>query len=158
MDARRRLIGLLRVAYSGELGAALAYRGHARSVVNATERGEIEKIEGEERDHRETLRAMLSCLGARPDPAHERRARLIGGALAVLCRWTGWFMPMYLAGQLERRNIDEYEVAARAAAEAGHGEFVEPLREMAAAEAEHERYFRRKTASHRLFRYFGLKA
>ncbi|MDP9107364.1 MAG: hypothetical protein M3N49_15725 [Candidatus Eremiobacteraeota bacterium] len=49
-DTRRRLIGMLRSAYSGELAAALAYRAHWRTLSNAAERDAIARIEREEWD------------------------------------------------------------------------------------------------------------
>ena len=59
---------------------------------------------------------------------------------------------MYGAGFLESRNIVEYEVAARLAAQCQHLELVECLLEMAEVEWEHELYFRQRVLSHRLAR------
>ena len=63
---------------------------------------------------------------------------------------------MYGAGFLESRNIVEYEVAARLAAESGLGEFVECLLEMAEVEWEHELYFRHRVLSHPLSGFIPL--
>src|SRR5213593_2608240 len=46
--ARVELIELLRLAYSGELAAAHAYRGHWRSLAAPEDRGRIAEIEREE--------------------------------------------------------------------------------------------------------------
>jgi hypothetical protein len=46
------LIRRLQLAYSGELGAAIAYVGHAASVRNPADRDQILRIEAEERVHR----------------------------------------------------------------------------------------------------------
>jgi hypothetical protein len=59
---------------------------------------------------------------------------------------------MYGAGKLERRNIVEYEHAARYAFECGKIEFIDCLLTMAEVEWEHEQYFRAKFLSHRLGR------
>jgi hypothetical protein len=59
---------------------------------------------------------------------------------------------MYGAGKLERRNIVEYEDAARYAAGCGKVEFVDCLLTMAEVEWEHEQYFRAKVLSHSLGR------
>jgi hypothetical protein len=64
----------------------------------------------------------------------------------------GWYLPMYGAGWLERRNITEYEQAACLAFACGAVHHVVDLLEMAEAEWEHEHYFRMKAASHPLAR------
>ena len=152
-EARARLVHFLRMAHAGELGAALAYESHARTARTPAERDEILKIRGEEIGHRERVGRMLARLGERPDPAIERSMERIGRAIAAFCRIGGWFLPMYGAGRLERRNIVEYEDAARAAALSGHGEFVDDLLDMAEVEWDHERFFRLKSASHPMWRW-----
>jgi rubrerythrin len=146
--SRERLIALLRLAYSGELAAAHAYRGHAASVADAEERERIRVIEEEEWHHRRLVGAMLADLDARPSRARELRAAAIGRVLQAACHLSGWFLPMYAAGKLESRNIREYETAARLARDSGRGEFVDCLLSMAEVEWEHERYFRAKAAGH----------
>ncbi|HEX7254146.1 MAG TPA: demethoxyubiquinone hydroxylase family protein [Thermoanaerobaculia bacterium] len=140
-ETRRGLVDLLQLAYSGEKAAALAYRGHARTVRDPTQKAMIEKIERDEWVHREKVAGMLERLGARPRSLREARAGLIGHVLAFLCRVSGWFLPMYFAGRLETKNVCEYEKAARWAAELGLADFLPDLTEMAAVEIEHEKYF-----------------
>src|SRR5687767_2023481 len=113
-EARRRLVRLLQLAHGGEAGAALAYESHARTARTRRERDQILKIRHEEIDHRARVGRMLDRLGERPDPAVERSMERIGRAIAAFCRIGGWFLPMYGAGRLERRNIVEYEEAAGA--------------------------------------------
>jgi hypothetical protein len=91
---------------------------------------------------------MLSALGASPDPRREFRSVLIGRILQALCHVSGWLLPMYGAGKLERRNIVEYEDAARYAVGCGKVDFVDCLLTMAEVEWEHEQYFRAKVLSH----------
>ena len=153
-EARARLVHFLQMAHGGELGAAIAYRSHALTARTAAERDRILEIRDEEIDHRGRVGRMLARLDERPDPAVERTMERIGRAIAAFCRIGGWFLPMYGAGKLERRNIVEYEDAARAAALSGHGEFVDDLLDMAEVEWEHERFFRLKSASHPLWRWF----
>ena len=150
--SRAALIELLRLAYSGELAAAHAYRGHSRSVADPEERRAIAEIEREEWHHRELVGRMLAELGAGPSRGRERRAAVIGRVLGALCHVTGWLAPMYGAGRLERRNIREYEQAARLARESGHERWVDCLLTMAEVEWEHERYFRARVLSHPLGR------
>jgi len=152
-EARRRLVRILQLAHGGELGAALAYESHARTARTIAERDEILKIRAQELDHRERVGLMLERLGERPDAAVERSMARIGRAIAAFCRIGGWFLPMYGAGRLERRNIVEYEEAARAALLSGHPEFVDDLLDMAEVEWDHERFFRLKSASHWAWRW-----
>ncbi len=155
-DALARLIRQLRGAYSGELAAGFAYRGHWRSVSDPAERERIRTIEAEEWHHRELVGAMLRTLGARPSRVREFAMFCIGRFLGAMCHASGWFMPMYGAGRLERHNIVEYEEAAVYARECGHEELVDCLLTMAEVEWEHEKYFRSKSAGHRLARVLGL--
>src|SRR5262245_11023733 len=146
------LIELLRLAYSGELAAAYAYRGHWRSVSNPQTREQIRQIEEDEWHHRELVGRMLERLGMRPSVAREIRAYVTGRVLGFLCHLSGWFAPMYGAGKLESRNIREYETAARLAAASERYEFVDCLLNMAEVEWDHESYFRSCVLSHRLSR------
>jgi rubrerythrin len=141
-NANKQFIALLRLAYSAELAAAYAYRGHWHSVSGANERMRILQIENEEWHHRQLVGEMLGKLQTRPSRARELRASVVGHVLGFLCHLTGWLAPMYGAGRLESRNIREYETAARYARAAGHGELVDCLLTMAEVEWEHENYFR----------------
>ena len=144
----QKLIAILQLAYSGELAAAYAYRGHWHSVSDADERESIRAIEEDEWRHRKLVGEMLEGLGAQPSRARERRAAIIGRTLGFLCHVMGWLAPMYGAGRLESRNIVEYETAARYAFEGGHADLVDCLLEMAEVEWEHEHYFRCRVLSH----------
>ncbi len=154
--ARAKLVDLLQRAYSGELGAALAYNGHWKSVQSRTERDEIRKIEEDELRHRRHVGEILAELGERPDPRRERKLRIIGRCIGIVCHVSGWFLPMYGAGRLEQKNIGEYETAARLARDAGLDRYVHALLDMAEVEWDHEQYFRTKVLSHWLSRIFPV--
>lgn len=156
LKANDRLIALLQKAYSGELAAALAYRGHWKSVKDEADRSRIRQIESEEWHHRDNVREMLSTLGVKPLRIREARAYLVGRLLGFLCGLTGAFAPLYAAGRLESRNIVEYENAAQFAIESGHSEFLECLLKMAEVEWEHEHYFRNRVLQHKLPRFLKL--
>lgn len=156
MTSLEGLGAILRLAYSGELAAGLAYRGHWRSVRDAEDRARIRQIEEEEWHHRRLVGEMLRALGSRPSRAREARALVIGRTLGLLCHVMGWFVPMYGAGRLESRNIREYEEAARLAELAGHPELVDCLLTMAEVEWEHERYFRSRVEGRGATRLLGL--
>jgi demethoxyubiquinone hydroxylase (CLK1/Coq7/Cat5 family) len=152
--ARRALIGILQLAFSGELAAAYAYRGHWKSVNDPGEREKIKSIENDEWVHRANVKRMLSQLDSVPRRSREVRAWLIGRSLGVGCHLIGWFMPMYFAGRLESRNIEEYEVAATHARALGLEEYLAELSVMADVERDHEAFFRDKVAHHRLLPMF----
>lgn len=149
-QSRRNLIAILQLAYSGELAAAYAYRGHWKSVSTAADREAIHAIEEDEWRHRKLVGEMLSDLGAEPNRVREIRATIIGRTLGLLCHVTGWLLPMYGAGKLESRNIVEYETAARYARDCGRADFIDCLLEMAEVEWDHEQYFRECVLRHAL--------
>lgn len=150
------LIEILQLAYSGELAAAYAYRGHWKSVSDPEERLRIEEIENEEWHHRKLVGEMLSSLKAEPDQSREVRASIIGRVLGFGCHVSGWLAPMYGAGRLESRNVREYETAARLAHECGRDDLIDCLLTMAETEWEHERYFRSLVMTHRLAKYLPI--
>jgi demethoxyubiquinone hydroxylase (CLK1/Coq7/Cat5 family) len=153
---RRRLVALLRMAHAAERAAALAYRGHARSLRSPEQRQAVGRIEREEWIHRERLGVMLEMLGHRPQVWREWLLHGIGRILGLLCHCSGWYLPMYGAGAIESRNIHEYEEAARLAALAGYAEMAAELTAMADCEREHEAFFRAQAGSHVLSRIIPL--
>ncbi len=150
MDAKANLIRILQNAYSGEVAAAYAYRGHWKSLKDGPEKIQIKKIEAEEWDHRRRVGEWLEKLGAAPRKAREKVFWTIGRTLGLTCHVSGWFMPMYFAGRLESQNSAEYEGAAEFAKELGMTECVEDLLDMAGVELEHEVFFRTTVTGHRL--------
>ena len=152
--ARKKMIGILKNAYSGELGAINAYQGHQKSVSDPSEKMMIHRIEVEEVIHRERVGEILSILGEAPSTSQEHAMGVVGKTLGYLCSLSGWFAPMYGAGLLESRNIREYEEAAEYALAAGHFEFLDDLLTMAEVEWEHEKFFREKCSTHFLYRWF----
>jgi len=153
VNARARLIRQLQLAHAGERAAAIAYSGHWRSVKDPDQRAAIKKIEDEEWEHRRRILVMLTALGARPLWWREPLLALIGWSIAAACFVGGWFLPMYGAGKIERRNVWEYVDAARYAREAGHPELIDDLLCMAEVEWDHERWFRERIAGHRGLRW-----
>jgi hypothetical protein len=155
-DARAKLVRRLRIAYSAELGAGYAYRGHWHSVRDTADRAHIRQIEAEEWHHRELVGGMLQQLGGTPSRLREIIFWVIGRSIGVFCHIGGWFAPMYGAGRLERGNIVEYEDAAVFAAACGHDELIDCLLTMAEVEWDHEAYFRSKVVGHPFVRILKL--
>lgn len=147
---RQHLIHILQGAYSGELAAGFAYRGHWKSVKNSHERAAIQKIEQEEWVHRKRVSEMLASLGSAPQRFREAKLWVIGRTIGLACHLIGWFLPMYFAGRLESGNVIEYQVAASHAAALGLKEFEADLLVMAQVEKEHELFFLNVIAGHPL--------
>ena len=156
IDARAKLVRQLQGAYSGELAAGYAYRGHWKSIREGPDRTRIQQIEAEEWHHRELVGGMLRALGGKPSPIREVIFWCIGRFIAAFCHVGGWFAPMYGAGRLERGNIVEYEEAAAYASECGHDEMVDCILTMAEVEWEHEFFFRSKVLDHWMLRIFKV--
>ena len=154
--SQQNLIALLQQAYSAEMAAALAYRGHWRSVSDPTERTEIRKIEAEEWLHRREVGALLKDLLAHPRLGYELKYFVIGSVLGWLCHLAGWFVPMYGAGRLESRNYREYALAATYAQDCQHPEYTDCLLSMAETEWDHEAFFRGKVESHAWHKFVPL--
>jgi rubrerythrin len=145
---RRRLILILQRAYSGELGAALAYRGHWKSVKGISEKKHIQQIEREEWIHRVRVGEMLASLGSAPIKSKEIRLWITGRMIGAACHVIGWFLPMYFAGRIESSNVEEYLTAARHARALSLAEFESDLLHMAEVERQHEKFFLEKVAGH----------
>ncbi|HJU84716.1 MAG TPA: ferritin-like domain-containing protein [Holophagaceae bacterium] len=151
---------ILRRAYSGEMTAAIAYRGHWISLKHDDEIEEVQRIEAEEWVHRATLGRWLKELGTKPSAWLEVRMAVLGTIICIGCNMVGWFIPMYFAGRLEAQNDLEYEEAARLCEGLGLDPMRAELKAMAQLERDHEQYFLRKVTGHpalpfwqRLFRW-----
>jgi hypothetical protein len=158
-QTRRKLIGILQSAYSGELGAECAYRGHAASLRDPAERAEIKRIEAEERAHRVEVGRLLAAAGGKPQRVRDAVMAIVGTSIGIACHLGGRFIPLYFAGRLEHGNIEEYVVGARCARQLGLADHERSLAHMASVEQEHEDFFLRLVAGHPrlplLKRFFG---
>jgi demethoxyubiquinone hydroxylase (CLK1/Coq7/Cat5 family) len=149
-STRRELVRILQAAYSGEMAAAYAYRGHWKSLGDLAEKEMVYIIEDEEWAHRRQVREMLDYLGSRPQMMRELLMRVMGRGIGLSCYLTGWFLPMYFAGRLEGDNVCKYETAALHAGSLGLGEFADELLKMAETERNHELFFMNIVNGHRL--------
>jgi rubrerythrin len=145
---RDQLLHILLMAYSGELAAAHADRGHWKSVKVPDEIKSIRKIEEEEWRHRKAVGRMLKQLGSHPLSLKEIKMGCIGRTIGFLCHVTGWFFPMYFAGRLEHTNVKEYDTAAFHAGRLGLTQYKKELLKMALTEQEHEDFFGRMVLGH----------
>ena len=114
---------------------------------------DIKRIGDEETAHRARVGEMIAELGGRPSAFREALFATIGHTLRLLCFVSGWLAPMYGAGWIERRNIEEYVEAARVAMACGRDDLAGELLNMAQVEWDHERYFAGKVDGHRWARF-----
>lgn len=138
----------MRLAYAGELAAARAYAGQWRSVRDSGRRERIRRIMGEELAHRARVGEMLAELGARPGRLRDFCMGTLGAIIGASCFVGGSYVPMVGAGRIERRNIQEYEDAARCAARAGLLGHADEFLAMAETEWDHERFFHDQVRAH----------
>jgi demethoxyubiquinone hydroxylase (CLK1/Coq7/Cat5 family) len=150
LSTQQQLIRLLQGAYSGELAAAYAYRGHWKSLKDSVERASVREIEDEEWVHRAQVGNILAALHAAPLRRKEALMWLTGRTLGALCYFSGWFLPMYFAGRLESMNVEEYRDAASYAAKLGLTQHENDLQQMATVEKKHETFFLNAVSNHTL--------
>ncbi len=151
IDHEEALVRILQLAHAGELAAAYAYQGHARSRIGAKrrwERAEIQRIEAAEWHHRNQVAELLTALGSAPVRWREVLMGTIGRFFGSLCFVGGRFFPMYAAGRLEAMNVGQYVDAAAHARASGHEAFGDQLDEMVTEEARHEAWFSDQCRGH----------
>lgn len=154
LDATRAsLIRILQDAHAGELAAAYAYQGHARSLRRRPEeRAEVLRIEEAEWHHRRQVAELLVELGAHRRWRRELLMGSIGRFFGLLCFVGGWFAPMYAAGRLEAMNVIQYVTARDDAVALGLATAAQRLEAMMAEEERHETWFGDQIRGHWLLR------
>lgn len=131
----------LRLAYSAERAAALAYRGHAKSLRDPAEQAAVRRIEQDEWHHRDCVRQIMGRHGVPVSRGLELRYLLIGRVIGLSCFVIGRFMPYFFAGKLESGNVCAYLVMIRQFHALGITEHDAMLHEMGLKEKEHEVHF-----------------
>lgn len=132
---------MLRFAHAAEIAAYHAYEGHWRSVSNRAEQEYIQKIQLDELKHVYSIEKMLSSLQTCPDPLLDKAGKIVGELIGLACFYTGWRLPMWFAGVMEKIGTASYEDIALEAAEHKRYVMASALMEMAKVELEHEQYF-----------------
>ena len=133
--------GLLRLTYSSEKGAALAYRGHARSVRDPADRVAIAEIERDEWHHREVLLPELTARGLKPWSILEAFFWAMGSTIGLGCHVWGEWASARGAAMFEVNGVSEYTRLAALATRLGQDEFADKMVAMAEQEQEHLTYF-----------------
>ena len=146
LNPRAQLIATLQMAYSGELAAGFAYRGHWHSVRDPEERRRIKQIEDEEWHHRKLVGEMLES----PVPVRIKCGR---------CErpWWGECWDCCVTSAVGSRRCTERagsrvaissSMKRRRVMRSRAGEdLIDCLLTMAEVEWEHEKYFRSCAAS-----------
>ena len=117
---------------------------------DAGERAEVQRIEAAELLHRRHVAGLLAAMGERPQWWREAVMGRVGRLFGFLCRFSGWFFPMYMAGRLEAMNVGQYTGAAELARRLGLDEAAALLQEMVEEEMRHEAWFSARCVGHPL--------
>jgi hypothetical protein len=150
----KKLVDLLRKAYSAEKAAAFAYQGHAGSIKNIEEKQLIHQIEIDEWNHRKEVLAIMNQYNISISTFYEMQFHIIGKVISFACYIIGWFMPYFFAGRLESGNVCEYFRMMQYFHQLGIVEHNQCLFDMGMKEKEHEVYFLNKIKNKKLLPFF----
>lgn len=131
----------LRVAYSTEIGAVTAYRGHAAATRDPVVASLIRSIEQDERHHRVEVGKLLERFDAQPFVWLDLLYTLIGTVVGFGCHFWGPWASAFGAAQFEFGGVGDYRRAARAARAIGNPELAAQLETYQAQEAAHRAFF-----------------
>lgn len=138
-----KLVKALQDAHAGELAAYYAYQGHWESLKDPSERAALQEIQQDELEHIIFLSHYLEKMGFKTSRVKDFTWTCIGKTIGALCHVTGWYLPMRIAGLMERIGTKSYiEISAIAKAE-GHEILAKKLLDMAEVEKRHEEFFNR---------------
>jgi rubrerythrin len=123
---------LLKFNHGVEIGARLAYLGHAKRTGDL----EIQKIADEEEEHRITLFCILQDYNERPSYFIDSVFTIIGGTVGLFCKVCPLFTLNWVARTMETFAIFNYINLSKK-----YPEYTNVLGCMAFAEEKHKRYF-----------------
>lgn len=139
----KRLIRMLKFAHAAEIAAYHAYEGHWRSVSNKAEQDFIRNIALDELKHIQTIRAVLVSMKSKPSKILDVFGKIVGETIGMMCYYSGWRLPLLVAGLMEKIGTSSYRKIAFEAADNGMDNLAWLLLRMADKENEHEAYFKR---------------
>lgn len=139
----KKLIRQLRFAHAAEIAAYHAYEGHWRSVTNEAEQKHIQSIALDELKHIYTIEKMLTGLNAKPNRLLDKMGKVFGELIGFACYYSGWRLPMLVAGLMERIGTASYYDIAMEAVNEERYIMAYALLEMGKVEQEHEDYFKK---------------
>lgn len=144
-----KLIRMLRHAHAAEHGAWWAYRGHMDSVVSNYEKSRFKIILKEESEHINMIEKMLFDFNTQPSRWQPRFFIIVGKTLGFMCKYTGYRLPMFVAGLMENIGTSSYDKIAKEANKLGQFSIGVILTEMAKTEQEHEEFFKERLRTSR---------
>ncbi|MCO4744304.1 MAG: demethoxyubiquinone hydroxylase family protein [Proteobacteria bacterium] len=131
----------LKVAYSTEIGASTAYRGHSAATSDPDVAAHIAFIETEELRHRARVGEMMEALDARPFIVLEWLFLAIGTVVGLGCYVWGEWASAFGAAQFEVGGVGDYRRAAKAARRVDREDLAVELDAMEQDEADHRAFF-----------------
>jgi demethoxyubiquinone hydroxylase (CLK1/Coq7/Cat5 family) len=131
----------LKVAYSTEIGAATAYRGHSAATKDPDVAAHIAFIEAEEHRHRARVGEMMDAFDARPFLPLEWVFTVVGTVIGFGCRVWGEWASAFGAAQFEFGGMGDYRRAAKAARSIDREDLAVELDHMEQDEADHRAFF-----------------
>ena len=141
-----KLIRQIKYAHAAELGAYLAYEGHSKAMnLNPGQKAYFHKIKMDELEHRKILEDLLKRFKTKPSKTLNLAFSIIGRVLGVLSRITGYYLPMKVAGFMEKLGTDGYVGMAKIALEKLDVGLYNVFMDMAEVESTHEEWFKRQT-------------
>lgn len=136
-----KLVRQLRFAHAAEIAAYHAYEGHWRSTSNQAEQKYIQGIQLDELEHIHVIEQMLGALKSKPSKAMDFFGKIVGETIGLACFYSGWRLPMLVAGLMEKIGTASYKDIAISARKENQPIMAIQLTNMAQVEQEHEDYF-----------------
>lgn len=137
----KKLIRQLRFAHAAEIAAYHAYEGHWRSVTDEAEQKHIQSIALDELKHIYSIEKMLVILNSSPSPILDKAGKIVGELIGLACFYSGWRLPMLVAGLMEKIGTSSYKDIANTAIDNERYIMASHLLEMAKVEQAHDEYF-----------------
>lgn len=141
----KKLISLLRLAHSIEIGAREAYRWHSKAAGKSTKEGmEIYLMSTEEEGHRKVVGKFLKMWGGKPNAALDALMWLVGNLVGLSCFVSPKRASALGARLMEAIGGDIYFDLADEAFDEGYKNTSFVFIKMAQTERLHEDFFKQK--------------
>lgn len=124
---------MLKFNHGVEIGAYLAYVGHAKR----TDSNWVRSIAIDELNHRSELRRILKELGEKPNPTIDKCFNIIGRSIMFFCRFCPLWSLNFIARTMELFAVMNYTKLA-----IKYPKYHSQFTNMAQAESDHELFFK----------------
>lgn len=144
----KKLISLLRLAHSIEIGAREAYKWHSMAAGKGTKDGlEIFLMSNEEEDHRKVVGKFLKMWGGKPNTLLDGAMWVIGNLVGLACFISPKRASALGARLMEAVGGDIYFDLADVSFDEGYKNTAFVFIKMATTERAHEEFFKQKYLS-----------